>query len=194
MNIISSNYSKGFGILIISLLSACNNDDKDTTINSKNQKLLEETITSLENLKQTLVWQENQCDSVYSKVIGEATVAQKSTAELRANIASSNNLGVFLDNQIIPKLAQLTDESTVLRARCNAPDYDGTGVSIERPAMLREMLSEWKGTINLLIRQINNPPNMNPEIKLASLTNINVNQLTAAKSKFKDCSDSFVQK
>lgn len=60
--------------------------------------------------------------------------------------------------------------------------------------MLREMLSEWKGTINLLIRQINNPPNMNPEIKLASLTNINVNQLTAAKSKFKDCSDSFVQK
>ncbi|MBO8208706.1 formylglycine-generating enzyme family protein [Acinetobacter nosocomialis] len=191
MNIISSNYSKGFGILIISLLSACNNDDKDTTINSKNQKLLEETITSLENLKQTLVWQENQCDSVYSKVIGEATVAQKSTAELRANIASSNNLGVFLDNQIIPKLAQLTDESTVLRARCNAPDYDGTGVSIERPAMLREMLSEWKGTINLLIRQINNPPNMNPEIKLASLTNININQLTAAKSKFKDCSDSF---
>lgn len=60
--------------------------------------------------------------------------------------------------------------------------------------MLREMLSEWKGTINLLIRQINNPPNMSPEIKLASLTNINVNQLTAAKSKFKDCSDSFVQK
>ncbi|AJB47726.1 hypothetical protein RR32_06250 [Acinetobacter nosocomialis] len=83
MNIISSNYSKGFGILIISLLSACNSDDKDTTINSTNQKLLEGTITSLENLKQTLVWQENQCDSVYSKVIGEATIAQKSAAELR---------------------------------------------------------------------------------------------------------------
>ncbi|MDR0070161.1 formylglycine-generating enzyme family protein, partial [Acinetobacter sp. 11520] len=155
------------------------------------QKLLEGTITSLENLKQNLVWQENQCDSVYSKVISEAAIAQKSAAELRANIASSNNLGVFLDNQIIPKLAQLTDESTVLRARCNAPDYDGTGVSIERPAMLREMLSEWQGTINLLIRQINNPPNMNPEIKLASLTNTNINQSTLAKSKFKDCSDSF---
>ncbi|ENU43342.1 MULTISPECIES: formylglycine-generating enzyme family protein [Acinetobacter] len=191
MNIISSNYSKGFGILIISLLSACNSDDNDTTINSTNQKLLEGTITSLENLKQNLVWQENQCDSVYSKVISEAAIAQKSAAELRANIASSNNLGVFLDNQIIPKLAQLTDESTVLRARCNAPDYDGTGVSIERPAMLREMLSEWQGTINLLIRQINNPPNMNPEIKLASLTNTNINQSTLAKSKFKDCSDSF---
>ncbi|PJF05633.1 formylglycine-generating enzyme family protein [Acinetobacter seifertii] len=123
--------------------------------------------------------------------MSEAAIAQKSVAELRANIASSNNLGVFLDNQIIPKLAQLTDESTVLRARCNAPDYDGTGVSIERPAMLREMLSEWQGTINLLIRQINNPPNMNPEIKLASLTNTNINQSTLAKSKFKDCSDSF---
>ncbi len=112
MNIISSNYLKGFGILIISLLSACNSDDKDTTINSTNQKLLEGTITSLESLKQNLVWQENQCDSVYSKVISEAAIAQKSAAELRANIASSNNLGVFLDNQIIPKLAQLTDEST----------------------------------------------------------------------------------
>lgn len=191
MNIISSYYSKGFGILIISLLSACNSDDQDTTINSTNQKLLEETISSLENLKQNLVWQENQCDSVYSKVIGEVAIAQKSAAELRANIASSDNLGVFLDNQIIPKLAQLTDESTVLRVRCNAPDYDGTGVSIERPAMLREMLNEWQGTINLLIRQINNPPDMNPEIKLASLTNININQSTLAKSKFKDCSDSF---
>lgn len=191
MNIISSYYSKCFGILIISLLSACNSDDQDTTINSTNQKLLEETITSLKNLKQNLVWQENQCDSVYSKVIGEVAIAQKSAAELRANIASSDNLGVFLDNQIIPKLAQLTDESTVLRVRCNAPDYDGTGVSIERPAMLREMLSEWQGTINLLIRQINNPPDMNPEIKLASLTNININQSTLAKSKFKDCSDSF---
>ncbi len=53
------------------------------------------------------------------------------------------------------------------------------------------MLSEWQGTINLLIRQINNPPNMNPEIKLASLTNTNINQSTLAKSKFKDCSDSF---
>ncbi|KQF54015.1 formylglycine-generating sulfatase enzyme [Acinetobacter pittii] len=123
--------------------------------------------------------------------MSEAAIAQKSAAELRANIASSNNLGVFLDNQIIPKLAQLTDESTVLRARCNAPDYDGTGVSIERPAMLREMLSEWQGTINLLIHQINNPPNMNPEIKLASLTDTNINQSTLAKSKFKDCSDSF---
>ncbi|NUG51866.1 formylglycine-generating enzyme family protein [Acinetobacter lactucae] len=123
--------------------------------------------------------------------MSEAAIAQKSAAELRANIASSNNLGVFLDNQIIPKLAQLTDESTVLRARCNAPDYDGTGVSIERSAMLREMLSEWQGTINLLIRQINNPPNMNPEIKLASLTNTNIDQSTLAKSKFKDCSDSF---
>ncbi|EXA90503.1 formylglycine-generating sulfatase enzyme family protein [Acinetobacter sp. 1289694] len=153
--------------------------------------MLEGTITSLESLKQNLVWQENQCDSVYSKVISEAAIAQKSAAELRANIASSNNLGVFLDNQIIPKLAQLTDESTVLRARCNAPDYDGTGVSIERPAMLREMLSEWQGTINLLIHQINNPPNMNPEIKLASLTDTNINQSTLAKSKFKDCSDSF---
>ncbi|OTS42776.1 formylglycine-generating sulfatase enzyme [Acinetobacter pittii] len=123
--------------------------------------------------------------------MSETAIAQKSAAELRANIASSNNLGVFLDNQIIPKLAQLTDESTVLRARCNAPDYDGTGVSIERPAMLREMLSEWQGTINLLIHQINNPPNMNPEIKLASLTDTNINQSTLAKSKFKDCSDSF---
>ncbi|AUT36148.1 formylglycine-generating sulfatase enzyme [Acinetobacter pittii] len=123
--------------------------------------------------------------------MSEAAIAQKSAAELRANIASSNNLGVFLDNQIIPKLAQLTDESTVLRARCNAPDYDGTGVSIERPAMLREMLSEWQGTINLLIHQINNPPNMNPEIKLTSLTDTNINQSTLAKSKFKDCSDSF---
>lgn len=32
---------------------------------------------------------------------------------------------------------------------------------------------------------------MNPEIKLASLTNTNINQSTLAKSKFKDCSDSF---
>ncbi|AZB98396.1 hypothetical protein DKE45_006620 [Acinetobacter pittii] len=77
MNIISSNYLKGFGILIISLLSACNSDDKDTTINSTNQKLLEGTITSLESLKQNLVWQENQCDSVYSKVISEAAIAPK---------------------------------------------------------------------------------------------------------------------
>lgn len=86
MNIISSNYLKGFGILIISLLSACNSDDKDTTINSTNQKLLEGTITSLESLKQNLVWQENQCDSVYSKVISEAAIAQKSAAELRGRI------------------------------------------------------------------------------------------------------------
>lgn len=32
---------------------------------------------------------------------------------------------------------------------------------------------------------------MNPEIKLASLTDTNINQSTLAKSKFKDCSDSF---
>ncbi|MFW1921984.1 formylglycine-generating enzyme family protein [Acinetobacter geminorum] len=191
MNIISSNYLKSFGILIISLLSACNSDDKDTTINSTNQKLLEGTITSLENLKQNLVWQENQCDSVYSKVINDASIAQTSASELKAKLNNSSNLSVLLDQQIIPKLAQLTNESTVLRARCNAPDYDGTGISIERPAMLREMLSEWQGTINLLIRQMNNPPNMNPEIKLATLTNTNINDLTPAKSKFKDCSDSF---
>lgn len=57
--------------------------------------------------------------------------------------------------------------------------------------MLREMLSEWQGTINLLIRQINNPPNMNPKIKLAALTHTNINEATLEKSKFKDCSDSF---
>lgn len=191
MNIISSNYSKGLSILFISLLAACNSDDKNVPTNSINQTLLEGTIVSLENLKKDLVWQENQCDSVYSKVISDVGIAQASASELRAKLDNSNNLSMFLDQQIIPKLAQLTDESTVLRARCNAPDYDGTGVSIERPAMLREMLSEWQGTINLLIRQMNNPPNMNPEIKLASLTNTNINQSTQAKSKFKDCSDSF---
>ena len=191
MTFIRTNYLKGFSVLFISLLAACNSDDKNTTSNSSNQKLIDETILSLQNLSLNLVWQENQCDSVYSKVINDANIAEKSALELRAKLNDTNNLSMFLDQQIIPKLTQLTDESTTLRARCNAPDYDGTGVSIERPAMLREMLSEWQGTINLLIHQVNNPPNMNPEIKLASLTNTNITEATSAKSKFKDCSDSF---
>ena len=191
MTTISSNYLKGFSVLFVSLLAACNSDDKNTTNNASNQKLVDGTISSLQTLSQNLVWQENQCDSVYSKVINDAEIAEKSAVELRTKLNSTNNLSLLLEQQIIPKLNQLTEESTTLRARCNAPDYDGIRVSIERPAMLREMLSEWRGTINLLIRQINNPPNMNPEIKLAALTNININEATPEKSKFKDCSDSF---
>ena len=91
-------------------------------------------------------------------MINDAEIAEKSALELRTKLNSTNNLSLLLEQQIIPKLIQLTEESTTLRAICYAPDYDGTGVSIERPAMLREMLSEWQGTINLLIRQINNPP------------------------------------
>ena len=191
MTTISSNYLKGFSVLFVSLLAACNSDDKNTTKNASDQKLVNGTISSLQTLSQNLVWQENQCDSVYSKVINDAEIAEKSALELRTKLNHTDNLSLLLEQQIIPKLVQLTEESTTLRARCNAPDYDGTGVSIERPAMLREMLSEWQGTINLLIRQINNTPNMNPKIKLAALTHTNINEATPEKSKFKDCSDSF---
>ncbi len=74
MTFIRTNYLKGFSVLFISLLAACNSDDKNTTSNSSNQKLIDETILSLQNLSLNLVWQENQCDSVYSKVINDANI------------------------------------------------------------------------------------------------------------------------
>ena len=67
MTTISSNYLKGFSVLFVSLLAACNSDDKNTTNNAFNQKLVDGTISSLQTLSQNLVWQENQCDSVYSR-------------------------------------------------------------------------------------------------------------------------------
>ena len=68
-------------------------------------------------------------------MINDAEIAEKAALELRTKLNSTNNLSLLLEQQIIPKLIQLTEESTSLRARCNAPDYDGTGVSIERSAM-----------------------------------------------------------
>ncbi|ENV37328.1 hypothetical protein F959_02136 [Acinetobacter venetianus RAG-1 = CIP 110063] len=55
MTFIRTNYLKGFSVLFISLLAACNSDDKNTTSNSSNQKLIDETILSLQNLSQNLV-------------------------------------------------------------------------------------------------------------------------------------------
>lgn len=189
MKTLSTGYLKAAGILFLGyFLVACNDDKNEISSEYKQQA----TSTALKALSERLVWQNNQCDAVYAGILDQNLKAKTALQKLRASLTSSeNNLAAFIDQRMLPKLLQLESESSFLQQRCNAPDYDGSGVSMERPAMLREMVSEWQGTINLLTRQLNNPPQMNKVIQPAKLTNTKVSVDTAALVKFKDCSDSF---
>jgi|GEM_PF-257685 len=169
-------------------LIACHDDNKTSHSEIDRQT----AITALSALGQSLVWQNEQCDAVYGKIIKQNKDAQTALQKLRASLTpTENNLSAFIEQRILPKLMQLHSESSFIRERCNAPDYDGTGVSMERPAMLREMVNEWQGTIDLLTKQLNAPPNLNIVIQPANLTNIKIDANTTALSKFKDCSDDF---
>ncbi|WP_336041252.1 formylglycine-generating enzyme family protein [Acinetobacter dispersus] len=171
------------------LLAACNDDDKKK-MNSEIK--LQTTTMALTALSQSLVWKNDQCDVVYRDAIEQNNKALAAMQDLRATLTTQqNNLAAFIDQRMLPKLTQFGSEATFIRERCNAPDYDGTGVSMERPAMLREMLNEWQGTIDLLTKQLNKPPQMNVSIQPARLTNVEVNANSVAAFKFKDCSDGF---
>ncbi|ALH95951.1 formylglycine-generating sulfatase enzyme [Acinetobacter equi] len=176
------------GFLLIGYsLAACHNEDKDSTFIDSKMEL----ITALQTLQQSLIWQENQCEIVYQNIIDKAAKTQLQIDYLKNLLIKDKDLAQFIHMQLEPKLQSLKEESNILKDRCTALDYDAVGVSMERPSMLREMISEWQGTISLLKDQVNNPPNMNPKISLATLTNIQVNETTFAGYKFKDCSDDY---
>lgn len=189
METLPKAYVKAASIVLAGcLLAACNDDSKKVNSEIK----LQTTTMALNALSQSLVWKNDQCDTVYRAAIERNNKALTALQELKAVLTMrENNLAAFIDQRMLPKLTQLQSEATFIRERCNAPDYDGTGVSIERPAMLREMLSEWQGTIDLLTKQLNKPPQMNVSIQPARLTNVEINTGTAAAFKFKDCSDGF---
>ncbi|MCU4581514.1 formylglycine-generating enzyme family protein [Acinetobacter gyllenbergii] len=190
METLAKAYAKAAGIVLAGcLLAACNDDDKKK-LNSDIK--LQTTTMALTALSQHLVWKNDQCDAVYRDAIEQNHKALTALQDLRASLTTQqNNLAAFIDQRMLPKLTQLGSEATFIRERCNAPDYDGTGVSMERPAMLREMLNEWQGTIDLLTKQLSKPPQMNVSIQPARLTNVDVNADTVAAFKFKDCSDGF---
>ena len=167
-------------------LSACNdNDDK------KEEKYKKQANTELNNLSKTLVWN-NQCQQTYEEVIRQSKKAQESLQNLKNNGSKNdNNLIQFIDERLLPHLMQLNEESEAIIKRCTSPDYDATGVSIERPDMLREMLNEWRGTLDLLSKQLNQLPNLNPNIQPADLTGIAINGATSPLTEFKDCKEDF---
>lgn len=169
---------------------ACNDDENHDNTSKENIK--NESIKALNELSKTLVWKDNNCESVYENVIQANTIALNRVNALKKSLSSKEaNLSAFIERNIETRLLNLDNESNVLKERCTAPDYDAEGVSIERPAMLRAMLSEWQGTINLLINQLKNTPKINREIEKAILTKIDVNQFTNSGFTFKDCSDDF---
>jgi formylglycine-generating enzyme required for sulfatase activity len=187
MNKLLKNLLATSGFLVIgNLLVACNDNDSHL---SNNQS---QAINALQKLHETLIWKDNQCDTVYKNIIDETINAQNQVRQLRQNLTiKDKNLAIFIEQQLDPKLQSLSEESQILKDRCAAPDYDAVGVSMERPAMLREMVSEWQGTIGLLKDQLANVPNMRPIIPSATLTNVNINTATSAGYKFKDCSDNY---
>ena len=176
------------------LLAACNDNSDDSTATTAAQPgVLQQANNALVQLTDSLVWQNDQCVPVYGKVLENDQKAQLAVQQLRTSLTdtASLNLTAFIDQQLAPKLVQLAEEAAFLQRRCAAPDYDGTGVSMERPAMLREMLSEWQGTLKLLTSQFNNPPDMNVVIQPAVASGAIINNMTAAGTKFKDCIDDF---
>lgn len=187
VEMLQKEYLKVAGVILIGcFLTACNDDKKNQASDAK----IQTTTLALNALSQHLVWKNDQCDAVYRDAIDQNAKALNALRDLRASLTSQeNNLATFIDQRMLPKLEQLHSEASFIRERCNAPDYDGSGVSMERPAMLREMMSEWQGTIDSLTRQLNNPPDMNAAIQPATLTKIEVNAATPALFKFKDCSD-----
>lgn len=179
-------------ITCLLLLAACNDSSTDSVVATQ-PVLMQQANQALTQLTDSLVWQNNQCETVYANVLEKNVKAQAALQKLQAGLADtvSGNLKLFIARRMMPKLQQLDDEAGFLQQRCIAPDYDGSGVSMERPAMLREMLSEWQGILRLLTIQLNTPPNMRVVLQPATATQVSITASSPAGLKFKDCTEGF---
>lgn len=91
------------------------------------------------------------CVSTYDAILLDTMSARRSLeAAIAATRGGQRELSAFLAGEGRRKLASLTDEADYLAGRCAAPDYNGVGLSLERPAMLENMVQEWKTTIDWL--------------------------------------------
>lgn len=166
------------------LLSACHESK------SGDSEQYHQAKTDLTVLQNSLVWN-NQCVQTYDDVIQKSSDAQQTVRALRQHLANSIDLAQFIDHRLLPKLVELSEEAAAIKKRCQSPNYDATGVSIERPDMLEQMLNEWNGTLGLLREQFEHPPIMNKPVVKAQLTGTKVDISTPAGTPFKDCREDF---
>lgn len=103
---------------------------------------------SLQSLADSMRWDSlDKCSATYEVVLQKTADAQKAVAEdLKKSIVSSA-YNQFLQGQVKNKLDSLSAEVKYLQSRCQAGDYDGSSLSLERPARLEQMLQEWQSTI-----------------------------------------------
>ena len=172
----------------ISGLVACTQSPSSNIVKSMQA---EEAIKDLTKLSQSLAWN-NQCEQDYQRVITQSNQAQKTLQKWVASAsANSSQLNAYVEQRVLPKLVQLNEESTAIIQRCKSASYDAKGVSMERPDMLREMMNEWRGSIEMLTQNLSNVPSLELKATPATLTKTQVNRTTPAGTRFKDCQEDF---
>lgn len=150
-----------------------------------------DAIRDLTRLSQSLSWN-NQCEQDYQRVIAHSQQAQQTLQKLTAAPSvNSAHFNAYVQQRILPKLVQLNEESNAIIQRCKSPHYDAKGVSMERPDMLREMMNEWKGSIEMLTQNLSDLPSLELKAAPAQLTGTRVGASTPAGTRFKDCQDDF---
>ena len=132
-----------------------------------------------------------QCQPSYQRIIEHSRNAGQALARWQPQLPAGSDQQHFIAEQSLPKLTQLQEESSAIIARCQAPGYDATGVSMERPDMLREMINEWHGTMALLGRQLSAPPSAHPTYARADGATATVSADSTPGQAFRDCAAAF---
>ncbi|WP_257154377.1 formylglycine-generating enzyme family protein [Pseudomonas sp. ICMP 8385] len=146
---------------------------------------------SLQSLADSMRWDSlDKCSATYEVVLQKTSDAQKAVAEdLKKSIVSSA-YNQFLQGQVKNKLDSLSAEVKYLQSRCQAGDYDGSSLSLERPARLEQMLQEWQSTIiwakDVIVSE--KYPNLTYVNKSPSLIE---NKELKPLDRFVDCTDSY---
>jgi formylglycine-generating enzyme required for sulfatase activity len=148
------------------------------------------TQQALAELQQALHW-DGQCQPSYQRIITHSQNAGRALAQWQPQLPAGSDQQQFIAQQWLPKLTQLQEESSAIIARCQAPGYDATGVSMERPDMLREMINEWHGSLALLGRQLSAPPPANPTYARADGATATVSASSTPGQGFRDCAAAF---